>query len=74
MGKTAAHSECPAYDTNPSDGEVSDLDVWGMKSSPSLPLLLGPLWSGVVASDWVLPMGQIEVFEIWAVCKQMTYV
>ena len=39
-----------------------------MRSTTSLPSLLGPLWPGVVASDKVLSMGQIEE----TVSKQMT--
>ena len=35
-----------------------------MWNTPSLPLLIGPLWPTVVASDRVLSMGQIELFEI----------
>ena len=31
-----------------------------MRSTPSLPLLPGPLCPGVVASDRVLSMGQID--------------
>ena len=27
------------------------LEVWGMQSTPLLPLLPGPLWPGVVAPD-----------------------
>ena len=27
------------------------LELWGMQSAPSLPLLPGPLWPGVVAPD-----------------------
>ena len=34
--------------------------ICGMWSAPSLPLLPGPLWLGVVAPDRVLSMGQIE--------------
>ena len=37
--------------------------VWGMRGNPSLPLLPCPLGSGVVAPDWVLSMGQIELFD-----------
>ena len=40
------------------------LELWGMQSTPSLPLLLGPLWSGVVAPDKVQSMGQIELFDM----------
>ena len=44
--------ECPGYDTKQSDGEVpAMLELWGMRSTPSLPLLPGPLWPGVVAPD-----------------------
>ena len=33
------------YDTKQSDGEVSVmLGPWGIRSTPSLPLLSGPLW------------------------------
>ena len=35
-----------------------------MQSHPSLPSLPGPLWLGVVATDLVLSMGQIELFDI----------
>ena len=37
------------------------LELWGMRSTPSLPSLPGPLWPGVIASDRVLSMGQIEL-------------
>ena len=51
-------NECPGYDTKQSDGEVpAVLELWGMQSNPSLPLLPGPLWSGVVAPDRALSMG-----------------
>ena len=35
-----------------------------MQSTPSLPLLPGPLWPGVVTPDRVLSIGQIELFDI----------
>ena len=45
-------NECPWYDTKQSDGEVSAmLELWRMRSTPSLPLLPSPLWPGVVAPD-----------------------
>ena len=48
-------NECPAYDTKQSDGEVPVmLELWGMRSTPSLPLLPGSLWPGVVAPDRAL--------------------
>ena len=37
-------NKCPAYDTKQSDGKVPVmLELWGMRSTPSLPLLPGPL-------------------------------
>ncbi len=36
-------------------------ELWGMWSTPSLLSLPGPLWAEVLAPDWVLSMGQIEV-------------
>ena len=51
------HNNCPGYDIKPSDGEALALEIWGMWSIPSLPLLSCPLWLGVVAPDRVLLMG-----------------
>ena len=52
------HHEGPRYDSKQSDGEVPvNLWLWEMRSTRSLPLLPGPLWTGVVASDRVLSMG-----------------
>ena len=60
--------ECPIYDTKQSDGDPSVIqELWGMRSNPSLPSLPGPLWSGVVASDSVLSIGQIDFFKILTV-------
>ena len=51
-------NECPEYNTKQSDGEVPVmLWLWGMRSTPSLPFLPGPLWHGVVASNRALSMG-----------------
>ena len=45
-------NECPGYDIKQSDGEVpAMLDLWRMRSTPSLPSLPGPLWPGVIAPD-----------------------
>ena len=45
-------NKCPAYDSKQSDGEVpAVLELWGMRSIPSLLSLPGPLWPGVVATD-----------------------
>ena len=50
--------ECPGYDTKQSDDEVpAVMELWGMRSNPLLPSLLGPLWPGVVAPDRALSMG-----------------
>ena len=37
------------------------LELWGIRSTPSLPLLLGSLWPRVVAPDRFLTMGQIQL-------------
>ena len=37
------------------------LELCGMWSTPTLPLLPGPLWSRMVAPDRALSMGQIEL-------------
>ena len=37
------------------------LELWGMQSTPSLPLLPGPLLPRMVAPDRVLSMGKIEL-------------
>ncbi len=51
-------NECPEYDTKQSGGEVPVmLGLWGMRSTPSLPLLQGPLWPSVAAPDWALSKG-----------------
>ena len=51
-------NECPGYDTKQSDGELpAVLELWGMRRTPSLPSLPGPLWPGVVAPDRALSMG-----------------
>ena len=56
-GKTPPN-KCPGYDKKQSDGEVPVmLELWGMRSTPSLSSLWGPLWPGVVAPDRALSMG-----------------
>ena len=50
------------YDTKKSDGKVPVmLELLGMRSTPSLPLLPGPLWPRVVTPDRVQSIGQIEL-------------
>ena len=56
---------CPGYDTKKSDGKVPVmLDLWGMRSTSSLPSLPGPLRPGVAAPKRVLSMGQIELNRV----------
>ena len=56
-GKTLPN-ECPGYDTKQSDGKAPVMpELWGMRSTPSLPLLLGSLWPRMVALDRGLSMG-----------------
>ena len=57
-------NECPENDIKQSDGEAPVLELWGMRSTSSLPSFLGPPWPGVVAPDRVLSMDQIELFDI----------
>ena len=42
-------------------------ELWGMRSTPSLTSLPGPLWPGVVAPERVLYMVQTELFDIYIV-------
>ena len=51
-------------DNRPSDVEPSVLKLWGMQSTLSQSLLLGPLWPQMVAPESVLSMGQIRLFNI----------
>ena len=55
-------NEFPGYDTKQSDGEFSLMpELWGMRSTSSLPLLPDPFWPGVVAFDRAISMGYIEL-------------
>ena len=40
------------------------LEFYGMRNTPSLPLLPGSLWPEVEVPDRVPSMGQIELFDI----------
>ena len=61
--KTLQYPKCKGYETEPSDGKALVMELWGIWSTLSLPLLLGPLWPGVVVPVRVLSMGQIELFN-----------
>ena len=55
-------NKCPVYDPKPSDSEVPVmLGLWGIRSTPSLPLLPGPLCPGVVVPDRAQFIGWIEL-------------
>ena len=59
-------NECPGYDNKQSDGEYAVmLELWGIWSTPSLPLLPGPFWPGVVALDRVLSTRRIELNSVF---------
>ena len=55
---------CPRYDIKQFDVDAPVLELWRMSTTPSLPLLQGPIWHGVVAPDRVLSMAQIELFDV----------
>ena len=56
-------NECLAIKQSNVEAPVM-LELWGMQSTSSLPMLPGPLWPGVVAPDRVLSMSQIELFDL----------
>ena len=65
-------NECPAYDTKQFDDEVlAMLELWGMRSTPSLPSLPGQLWPGVIAPERVLFICQRKLFDIKTECNPM---
>ena len=70
-------NECSKYDTEPSDGEVPVLELWGMWSTPSLSLFPGPLRTRVVVPIRVPSVGHIELLNnflmLLTVSKQMTW-
>ena len=39
-------------------------ELWGIRSTPSLPLLPGPLWPGEVTSDRAISIAYIELICI----------
>ena len=59
-------NECPWYDSKQSVGVVPImLELWGMRSTTSLPSHPGSLWPEVVAPDGVLSMCQIELNSVF---------
>ena len=68
-------NECPGYGIKPSDGEALQ-EIWGMWSTPSLPLLPGSLWPGMVVPVRIPFIDQIELCNHLlyhlTVCKQMS--
>ena len=65
-----ASNESLGYGIKQSYGEAPVmLDLWGMRSTPSSPSLPGSRLLGVVASDRVLSMDQIELFNVYTECK-----
>ena len=50
-------------------------DLWGMRSTPLLSSLPGPIWPGVVAPNRVLSMGQIAMYLMldWIVWNRTVY-
>ena len=56
---SAIANECLRYEIKQSDGQTQALEILGMRSTYSLPLLPGPLWPRAVAPDMVLSIGQL---------------
>ena len=54
---------CPVYDSKQSDSEVPVVrELSGMRITPSLPSLPGPLCLSVIALDRVISIDQIELY------------
>ena len=66
-GVRTLHHECPGYMTLNSQ-MVRLQYCWSF-----IAIIPGPLKPGVVAPERVLSMHQIEIFEIYTECKQMTF-
>ena len=71
-GLTTPTNKWIGYNTKLFDREAPALELWITWSKPSFPSLTDPLCPRVVAPDRVLSMDQIELFEIYSVCKQIT--
>ena len=64
-GVSPSSNNCAEYDTTQPDGDVLVmLELWGMRSIPSLSSLLVLVWLGVVAPNRVLSIGQIELDSV----------
>ena len=49
-------NECTGYGTKKIDEVPVMLELWGMRSTLSVPSLQGPFWPGIVAPDKALSM------------------
>ena len=72
-GKTPL-SVCSGYDTKPFDGETPVLELWDIRSTPSLPLPPDQLWTGVGVPVRVPSMGQTEPLNSLLYLKQFNCV
>ena len=68
-------NESPGYDTKQYGDEVPVmLELWGIRITPSLPSLVGPLWAWVMTPDRILSIGQIELNCVimlnWITCHR----
>ena len=54
-------NKCPGYDTKADNKVPVMLELWGIQSAHSLLLPPGSLWPGVVASERIVSMGQINL-------------
>ena len=58
-------NECSVNDNKQSDVAIPVMmEFWGMRNTSSLTSDPDPLWPGVVASDRVLSMGQVELNSV----------
>ena len=65
--KYDSFSDCPVYDAKPSDGGTAFLELCGMWSTSSLPLLPSPHWLRVVVSVRISSIGQIVLTLNWII-------
>ena len=64
-GKDPSPNKCPVCNTKQSDGKaLVMLELWGMRSTPSLPSLPGPLWPRVVAPDSLIYWSNRTVWHL----------